>query len=382
MLPDIHTIGLPFYGNEKRHGLGDIYRHVFVHNDWLTPAVLSNGGRVLKPKDNTYFRAKDIQLPSVSKRKRLWSAPSTVVRGRWRETVSPVDGRLGQGPTNFSIPVGVSQFPEPLQQAEPDASGVLAPVKQFARKVVVQFRLAQEKGLISSEVNLGDSGLTWNDMQEQLKYTEKLPDDMSITEMVTKDAARQADLLSREECTILRRLLDDIDNEANLPNCIRPFKQAIDPSKEDQSKSHVVSLLQEMGKPLLIQMNQIDAYIDQHGKGEDALAKHIIKPCCFLLGINYPGRPAEAHRAIFRVDSEVAMAVGDIMHENMTPTSGNLPNAIRRLKRSSKFMPVWRFIMFRIRLISEEFDETRKLVWQMAFGQPYKICLRPIEAGE
>ncbi|KAF4924293.1 hypothetical protein CGCVW01_v004181 [Colletotrichum viniferum] len=382
MLPDIHTVGLPFYRNEKRPGLGDVYRHVFVHNDWLTPAILSGNGRVLKLKNNTYFRAKDIELPSISTRKRLWSAPSTAVRGRWRETVSPVDGRLGQAPTNFSTPDGVSQLPEPRQQSLSDASGILAPVKKFAEKVVVQFRLAQEKGLISSEVNLGDSGLTWDDMQEQLKYTEKLPDDISITEMVTKDAARQADLLSREECTILQRLLDDIDNEANLPSCIRPFKQAIDSFEGNLSKSRIVSLMHDMGSPLVSQMNQIAAYIDQHEKGEDAFAKHILKPCCLLLGINYPGRPAAGHRAIFQIDSEVAMTVGDIMHENMSTRSGNLKHAIRQLKHSGKFMPVWRFLMFRDRLMGEEFDEKRKLVWKMAFGEPYNICLQLGEARE
>ncbi|EQB50465.1 hypothetical protein CGLO_10083 [Colletotrichum gloeosporioides Cg-14] len=250
MLPDIHTIGLPFYGNEMRHRQGDVYRRVFVHNSWMTPAILAGNCLIHETREDTYFRAKDIELPMFSERTRLWSAPSTAVRGLWRETVSPVGGRLGQAPTDFSLPDGIFELPELRHQSVPDTSGILAPVKEFAQKVVVQFRLAQEKGLISSEVNLGDNGLTWGDMQEQLKYTENLPDNISITEMVTEDAARQADLLSHEECTILRRLLDDIDNEENLPNCIGPFKQAIGSFEEHHSKSNIISLMQEMGKPL------------------------------------------------------------------------------------------------------------------------------------
>ncbi|KAI8215818.1 hypothetical protein K4K48_008162 [Colletotrichum sp. SAR 10_66] len=246
------------------------------------------------------------------------------------------------------------------------------PIAEFSQKLVVQFRIAQNKGLISPNVCLGDSGLVWEGMQEEIKCARGLHSDISIDQMVAADAAVQANLLTENDQSLLHRLLADLEGDSGVPRCLRPFKNAIDPFEEAPTKTSIAALIQEMGQSAETAMNRITEFGNGDQQGEPAFVKHIMKPCCMLLDIDYPGTPVEGHRAIVQSDLDVGMAVSAIMYLRMLPDTGDLRDAVQKLKCSSRFKPTWRFLLFKDKLSGIGFDEERKHLWQKAFGEPFE----------
>ncbi|KAJ0274392.1 hypothetical protein COL940_009375 [Colletotrichum noveboracense] len=126
-----------------------------------------------------------------------------------------------------------------------------------------------------------------------------------------------------------------------------------------------------MSRPLATAMDTISAFVDVSRYDDEGFVKSIIRPCCVLLGIEYPGSSAAGHRAIHEVDGEMGMAISEMMHLVLVPNSGNLRAAVGEFNLSNKFLPSWRFLLFKDKLMGVDFDEQRKKIWAKAFGEPY-----------
>ncbi|KAK2753009.1 hypothetical protein CKAH01_06250 [Colletotrichum kahawae] len=180
-----------------------------------------------------------------------------------------------------------------------------------------------------------------------------------------------ANLLSEQHKRLLHRLLEDLEGDSGVPRCLRPFKHAIDPFEEDPTRSDMAAIIQDMSQPLETALNQIAEYGNDRHDIEDAFIKKIMKPCCVLMDIDYPGTPGEAHRAITQADLDVGMAVSEVTFLRMLPNTGNLQETVRKLRESNKFATIWRFLLFKDELMGNGFDDERKALWVKVFREPY-----------
>ncbi|KAK1840272.1 hypothetical protein CCHR01_17097 [Colletotrichum chrysophilum] len=259
MLPDVYTLGLPDYRNNKMKGHGLVTRNILAHKRWVPSHVLSDGAVTKKYKGRKYLKMSALRRYSDDKCPQLWISP---------------------------------------------------------------------------------------------KLT--------------------ANLLTEKDKSLLHRLLADLEGDSGVPRCLRPFKNAIDPFEEAPTKTSIAALIQEMGQSAETAMNRITEFGNGDQQGEPAFVKHIMKPYCMLLDIDYPGTPVEGHRAIVQSDLDVGMDVSAIMYLRMLPGTGDLRDAVQKLKGSNRFKSTWRFLLFKDRLSGIEFDEGRKHLWQKVFGEPFE----------
>ncbi|KAE9573483.1 hypothetical protein CGMCC3_g10366 [Colletotrichum fructicola] len=252
MLPDVYTLSLPDYRNNKIKGHGLVTRNILAHKRWVPSHVLSDGAVTKKYKGRKYLKMSALRRYSDDKCPQLWISPKLTVQMPWFDVDPPKYSVLPQ--------------PQPLRGAGPEPSGQTQqppstmipkePIAEFSQKLVVQFRVAQNKGLISPNVCLGDSGLVWEGMQEEIKCARGLHSDISIDQMVAADAAVQANLLTEKDKSLLHRLLADLEGDSGVPRCLRPFKNAIDPFEEAPTKTSIAALIQEMGQSAETAMNR------------------------------------------------------------------------------------------------------------------------------
>ncbi|KAF5521510.1 hypothetical protein CGCA056_v007548 [Colletotrichum aenigma] len=378
MLPDIHSIGLPDYRNEVQKNCGLVIRDVVIHKTWATPSVVNERSWAQTYSGPAYFTNNALKRYLADGGPQLWSAPRTTVRAPWRDAVrstyNTITGQLRTPPTTPTpnrvheqrLKQESSQLEQPLSPEVPEKT-----VVEFSKQLVIQFRIAQEKGFITPNVRLEDIGLVWEGIENEIESTKTLHPAISISQLVAADAAAQADLLTQRDRVVLQRLMEDPANPSDVPRCMMSFKLAIDPLHEHSSMSKIADLIHDIGQPLETAMNRLAQYSREDEQGEAAFIRHIIKPCCVLLDIDYPGTLGEGHRAITQSDLDVGMAISNITYLGMLPNLGSLHDAVRKLEHSNKFASIWRFLLFRDRLMGIDFDDGRKALWAKAFGEPY-----------
>ncbi|KAI8163554.1 hypothetical protein K4K49_012986 [Colletotrichum sp. SAR 10_70] len=372
LLPDVYTLGLPDYQNETRKDCGLVMRKVIVHKSWATPAMLSEPS-VKKYSGPMRLAEKKLQRYKTKGGLQLWTTPKKIVRAPWRGVNVPfinnVADEANRRPTT-APERGIDQ----RQTGRLESSAVSREaVIEFSQKLVMQFRKARENGLIAPSVRFGDNGLTWDGMQESDKFTKRLPSGISIDDMVSVDAALQADLLSKEDRSLLQKLLTNLDHAHGVPRRVKLFASTLDQSDPGLTKTKTAALMEEMGGQISSAMSCLAENGDGQQRGMDTLTEHIIKPCCVLLDLEYPGSHSEGHRAIVQADFEVGMAISDIMYQAMLPGPGGLREAIQKLKRSKKLMPIWSFLLLKDNFKGIVFDEEHRALWALVFGEPYGV---------
>ncbi|KAI8263658.1 Aspercryptin biosynthesis cluster-specific transcription regulator atnN [Colletotrichum sp. SAR11_239] len=377
MLPDIYSIGLPDYRNEMKKNQGRdkrVIREVVVHETWAPPAMINEQSCPQKYSGSTYFTANALKRYSGEANPQLWCAPRTTVRAPWRDAIVLANSDA-QLPTPCQTPSPsrsriIKQESRRTQQPSQDTMPTDS-VVEFAKRLVEQFRVAQQNGFITPNVRLGDNGLTWDGMEDKIRFTKSLQPELSIDRMVAADRAAQANLLSEQDKRLLHRILEDLEGESGAPRCLRPFKHAIDPFEEDPTKTGIAAIIQDMIQPLETAMKRMEEYGTDEHDVEDAFVKKVMKPCCLLMDIDYPGTPGEAHRAITQADLDVGMAVSEVTFMKMLPNTGNLQDAVRKLRQSNRFSSIWRFLLFKDRLMGVNFDDGSKTLWAKVFREPY-----------
>ncbi|KAF4812015.1 hypothetical protein CGCSCA5_v009358 [Colletotrichum siamense] len=357
---------------------GLVIRDVVVHKTWATPSVVNERSWAQNYSGPAYFTNNALKRYLADGGPQLWCAPRTTVRAPWRDAVrSTYNTSTGQLRTPSTTPTPnrvheqrlkqeFSQPEQPLSPEVPEQS-----VVDFSKQLVIQFRIAQENGFITPNVRLEDTGLVWEGIENQIESSKTLHPAISISQLVAADAAAQADLLTQQDKVILQRLVEDLENSNNIPRCMMSFELAIDPIHEHTTKSRIAELIHDIGQPLETAMNRLAQYGQEDQQGEAAFIRHIIKPCCVLLDIDYPGTIREGHRAIIQSDLDVGMAISNITYLGMLPNTGSLHEAVRNLQESNKFGSIWRFLLFKDRLRGIDFDDRRKALWAKAFGEPY-----------
>ncbi|KAF3808185.1 hypothetical protein GCG54_00006801 [Colletotrichum gloeosporioides] len=377
MLPDIHSIGLPDYRNEMKKNCGLVIRDVVVHKTWATPSVVNERSWAQNYSGPAYFTNNALKRYLADGGPQLWSAPRTAVRAPWRDAIrSTYNSSTGQLRTPSTTPTPNHGHEQRLKQESTQPEQPLSPevpeqpAVEFSKQLVIQFRIAQEKGFITPNVRLEDTGLVWEGIENEIESTKTLLPAISLSQLVAADAAAQADLLLQRDKAILQRLVVDLENSNNVPRCMMSFKLAIYPLHEHTTRSRIVELIQDTGQPLEAAMNRLAQYCQGDQQGEAAFIRHIIKPCCVLLDIDYPGTLGEGHRAIIQNDLDVGMAISNITYLGMLPNTGSLHDAVRKLQHANKFASIWRFL-FKDRLMGIDFDDRRKALWAKAFGEPY-----------
>ncbi|KAJ0384141.1 hypothetical protein COL922a_009006 [Colletotrichum nupharicola] len=307
---------------------------------------------------------------STQEAPKLWSAPRAVVRTPWRDATEAEPQAEISDTASQSV---AGQQPDTNGRSfESQAAQIpQSDAESFLKSIIVQLRVAKEKGQIPPDVHLSNNGLTWDSMPETMKKISQLHPNIDIEKLVADDVARQAALLSKREETALQKVFVDLETARNIPHCIRPLQREVDPLAEDLAKSTIFPLLKDMSRPLATAMDTISAFVDVSRYDDEGFVKSIIRPCCILLGIEYPGSSAAGHRAIHEVDGEMGMAISEMMHLVLVRNSGNLRAAVGEFNLSNKFLPSWRFLLFKDKLMGVDFDGQRKKIWAKAFGEPY-----------
>ncbi|KAI8246139.1 Aspercryptin biosynthesis cluster-specific transcription regulator atnN [Colletotrichum sp. SAR 10_96] len=312
MLPDIHSLGLPSYQNELKKDQGRVTREVVIHETWVPSSIVNERSCPQKYSGPGYFTANALKRYSSEGTPQLWCAPRTIVRAPWRDAIVPSNSNAQlQTPCQTPSPSRARTIKQESRQTQPPSQDTIPTesVVEFAKRLVEQFRVAQQNGFITPNVRLGDNGLTWDGMEDKIRFTKRVHPDLSIDRMVAADKAVQANLLSEQDKRLLYRILEDLEGDSGVPRCLRPFEHAIDPFEEDPTKSSIAGIIQDMSLPLEIAMKQMTEYANDQHDVEDAFVKKIMKPCCLLMDIDYPGTPGEAHRAITQADLDVGMAL-------------------------------------------------------------------------
>ncbi|KAH0429548.1 hypothetical protein CcaCcLH18_08361 [Colletotrichum camelliae] len=378
MLPDIHSIGLPDYRNDMKKNSGLVIRDLVVHKTWTTPPVVNERSWAQNYSGPAYFTNNALKRYTADGSPQLWSAPKTAIRAPWRDGVrSTYNSSTGQLRTPSTTPTPNQVHEQRLKQEFVQPEQPLSPevpeqsVVEFSKQLVAQFRIAQEKGFITPNVRLGDTGLVWDGIENEIESSKTLHPAISISQLVAADAAAQANLLTQRDKVILQWLLKDLENSNNVPRCMMSFKLAIDTLDDHTTKSRIAELIQDIGQSLETAMNRVAQYGQEYQQGEAAFIRHIIKPCCVLLDIDYPGTVGEGHRAIIQGDLDVGMAISNITYLGMLPNTGSLQDAVRMLQHSNKFASIWRFLLFKDRLMGANFDDRRKELWAKVFREPY-----------
>ncbi|KAJ5011576.1 hypothetical protein K4K57_005418 [Colletotrichum sp. SAR 10_99] len=308
ILPDIHSLGLPSYQNELKKNQGRVTREVVIHETWMPSSIVNERSCPQKYSGPGYFTANALKRYSSEGTPQLWCAPRTIVRAPWRDAIVPSNSNAQlQTPCQTPSPSRARTIKQESRQTQPPSQDTMPTesVVEFAKRLVEQFRVAQQNGFITPNVRLGDNGLTWDGMEDKIRFTKRVHPDLSIDRMVAADKAVQANLLSEQDKRLLYRILEDLEGDSGVPRCLRPFEHAIDPFEEDPTKSSIAGIIQDMSLPLEIAMKQMTEYANDQHDVEDAFVKKIMKPCCLLMDIDYPGTPGEAHRAINQADLDV-----------------------------------------------------------------------------
>ncbi|KAI8202053.1 Aspercryptin biosynthesis cluster-specific transcription regulator atnN [Colletotrichum sp. SAR 10_65] len=374
MLPDIHSLGLPSYQNELKKNQGRVTREVVIHETWVPPSIVNERSCPQKYSGPGYFTANALKRYSSEANPQLWCAPRTTVRAPWRDAIVPSNSNAQlQTPCQTPSPSRARTIKQESRQTQQPSQDNMPTesVVEFAKRLVEQFRVAQQKGFITPNVRLGDNGLAWDGMEDKIRFTKRVHPDLSIDRLVAADKAVQANLLGEQDKRLLHRILEDLEGDSGVPRCLRPFKHAIDPFEEDPTKSSIAGIIQDMSLPLETAMKQMAEYANDQHDVEGAFVEKIMKPCCLLMDIDYPGTPGEAHRAITQADLDVGMAVSEVTFLKMLPNTGNLQDAVRKLRHSNRFASVWRFLLFKDRLMGVDFDDENKTMWAKVFREPY-----------
>ncbi|KAL0932375.1 uncharacterized protein CTRU02_213328 [Colletotrichum truncatum] len=185
----------------------------------------------------------------------------------------------------------------------------------------------------------------------------------------------EANLLSVQQQLILLNLLkEDMADDKNIAECLRPLKELMIAKGKHLTKSLAMELMRVHSKLMRDEVDKIKAFGQGSDKGHGTFTDQVLKPCCLLLGIVFPETPDAAMKAIGRLDEELdkAIATAKFLHSEGCQDARIMQAASQKLLDSQSLLYASRFILFLERLSGVELSAADEERWTRLFGQPYR----------